>query len=119
MKTAQDLVSKGVGAQMACESLGVSRGTFYRHRKPRAVRESATRTIPANRLSDQERSLILSTLHQEEYVDQCPREIVPKLADKGIYLGSIRTFYRVLSENEEVRERRLQARRNRSVIPSS
>lgn len=117
MKTAQDLVSKGFAAQMVCDSLGVSRGTFYRHRKPRAIRESVLRTVPANRLSDQERSLILSTLHEEEYVDQCPREIVPKLADKGIYLGSIRTFYRILSAHEEVRERRLQARRPAIAAP--
>lgn len=58
-----------------------------------------------------ENAKILATMHEEEYIDLCPREIVPKLADKGVYLGSIRTFYRVLSRNEEIRERRLQARR--------
>jgi putative transposase len=56
-------------------------------------------------------------MHEDEYIDQCPREIVPKLADKGVYLGSIRTFYRVLSEHQEVRERRLQARRPAIAAP--
>ncbi|MCB9497557.1 MAG: hypothetical protein H6686_11785 [Fibrobacteria bacterium] len=50
-------------------------------------------------------------MHEEEFLDQCPREIVPKLADRGVYLGSIRTFYRVLARHQEARERRLQARR--------
>ena len=36
---------------------------------------------------------------------------------KGEYLGSIRTFYRVLSENGEIKERRLQAKRGKHAAP--
>ena len=50
-------------------------------------------------------------------MDKAPREVVPTLADEGVYLGSVRTFYRVLLENQESCERRLQARRIQHVAP--
>jgi putative transposase len=56
-------------------------------------------------------------MHQEEFVDASPWEIVPRLLDKGEYLGSIRTFYRVLSEHGEIKERRLQARLGKHAAP--
>lgn len=118
MKSAQSLVSNHhCAVRRVCDCLCVSHATLYRLRKPRVVKEIRPRVAPANRLSPVERSRILSVLHEPEYVDQCPREIVPKLADKGIYLASIRTFYRVLSEHEEVHERRLQARRPAIAAP--
>jgi putative transposase len=112
------LVEKGCRPKEVCDALGLPRATFYRHRSPRQEQTSKPpRHPPANRLSDQENAEILETMHEEEYIDLCPREIVPKLADKGVYLGSIRTFYRVLSRHEEVRERRLQARRPAITAP--
>lgn len=110
MKLALELLEKGCPANDVLDALGVSRATFYRRLKPRPLRPARPRPPPANRLSDEERGQILSLLHQEEYVDQCPREIVPKLADKGIYLGSVSTMYRVLAEHSQVRERRHLAR---------
>lgn len=35
-----------------------------------------------------------------------PAEVYAALLDAGMYLGSIRTFYRVLARHQEVRERR-------------
>jgi len=39
-----------------------------------------------------------------------PAEIYATLLDEGVYLCSIRTLYRLLAENDEVRERRDQRR---------
>jgi len=115
---ALSLVEKGCQPKEVCFGLGLPRATFYRHRSPpKLTYPRLPRRPPANRLSDPENAKILETMHEEEYIDLCPREIVPKLADKGIYLGSIRTFYRVLSRNEEVRERRMQARRPPIAAP--
>jgi hypothetical protein len=115
---ALSLVEKGCQPKEVCFGLGLPRATFYRHRSPpKLTYPRLPRRPPANRLSDPESAKILETMHEEDYIDLCPREIVPKLADKGIYLGSIRTFYRVLSRNEEVRERRLQARRPPIAAP--
>ena len=110
MTLALHLLEKRCPATEVLDALGVSRASFYRRLKPRPAGPPRPRSHPANRLSDEERGQILSLLHQDEYVDQCPREIVPKLADKGIYLGSVRTMYRVLAEHSKVRERRQLAR---------
>lgn len=117
MTLALSLVEKGGRPLEVCTALGVPRATFYRHRSPSQDRVPGPRHRPANRLSDQENTKILETMHEEEYIDLCPREIVPKLADKGVYLGSIRTFYRILSRHQEVQERRLQARRPAIAAP--
>jgi transposase InsO family protein len=42
--------------------------------------------------------------------DQAPAEIYAGLLDEGVYHGSIRTLYRILDQNGEVRERRQQLR---------
>ena len=40
------------------------------------------------------------TANQPEFKSLPPSQIVPRLADKGIYLASESTFYRVLKEND-------------------
>jgi putative transposase len=102
---------------MTCEFLSVPRSSFYRWLKDLVVKRICFRPSPRNRIPDPERMEILGYLHDERFIDLTPREIVPALADDGVYLGSIRTFYRVLSENNEVCERRLQARRINHAAP--
>lgn len=53
---------------------------------------------------------MLDVAHSERFVDQAPASIVATLLDEGRYLCSIRTMYRVLDEEGEVRERRNQLR---------
>jgi putative transposase len=43
-------------------------------------------------------------------MDKAPTEVYASLLDEGTYLCSVRTMYRVLAENNEVRERRNQLR---------
>lgn len=59
-------------------------------------------------LAEQQR--ILDTLHSERFVDRSPLEVYYTLLDEGIYLGSPRTYYRILAKNQEVKERRAQRR---------
>jgi putative transposase len=49
---------------------------------------------------------VLDTLHEPRFVDLAPAQVYATLLDEGCYLGSERTFYRVLGANAEVRERR-------------
>ena len=63
-----------------------------------------------NRLTDDEVQAIQDVLHEDRFIDLPPREIVPTRADEGRYLGSIRTFYRVLAGHCESQDRRIQAR---------
>jgi putative transposase len=75
------------------------------------------RPSPSNKVSEDERRQIREVLHDARFVDQTPREIVPTLADEGVYLASIRTFYRVLRGDGELCERRLQARHPKREAP--
>jgi putative transposase len=52
----------------------------------------------------------MDVLHEPRFVDLAPAEIYAILLDEGRYLCSIRTMYRLLAANAEVRERRNQAR---------
>jgi putative transposase len=49
-------------------------------------------------------------MHSERFMDQAPREIYATLLDEGRYLCSVRTMYRILEQESEVRERRNQLR---------
>jgi len=51
---------------------------------------------------------VLEVCHSSRFLDAAPASIVATLLDEGIYLGSERTFYRVLSASGELRERRNQ-----------
>lgn len=53
-------------------------------------------TEPANKLSAQERQKIIELANSPEYRDKSSAQIVPLLADKGIYVASEASFYRVL-----------------------
>ena len=57
--------------------------------------------MPGNKFSDAERQAILYVCHDSEYVDKPPGQIVPALADKGEFIGSESTYYRVLHEANE------------------
>lgn len=117
MTLVETVVAKGCSQRQACKDLEVPRASFHRRNKPVYHRSPPTRKPPANKVPDAVRQKILDRLHQEEYVDSSPWEIVPSLLDKGEYLGSIRTFYRVLSEHGEIKERRLQAKLEKHVAP--
>jgi transposase InsO family protein len=57
-----------------------------------------------------ERRAVLDVLHSPRFADQAPAEVYASLLDEGVYHCSIRTMYRVLAANQEVRERRNQLR---------
>jgi putative transposase len=57
-------------------------------------------------------------MHSTEFVDQPPMEVFAKLLSRGVYLASIRTFYRVLAALGESKERRNQRLPHPHVKPS-
>ena len=62
------------------------------------LRPTAKRPTPANKLSNEEIEQIIQVVNQKEYASLSPAEIVPALADEGIYIASETSFYRVLRE---------------------
>jgi putative transposase len=60
---------------------------------------------------------VLSILHTERFIDKAPTEVYATLLDEGTYHCSVRTMYRILAEEGEVRERRNQARHPKYQAP--
>ena len=114
---AKELVDRNCCTAKVCETLSVPRSTFYRHRKTASSCRVKRSVPPKNKIGDEDRAKIFHILHDERFIDLCPREIVPTLADEGIYLGSIRSFYRVLAANNELCERRNIARHPKHCAP--
>jgi len=57
-------------------------------------------------LSVEERTEVLSTLNSDRFANLAPGEVFTTLLDEGRYLCSERTMYRILKDNDQVRERR-------------
>lgn len=94
-----------------CAALGVSRGTYYCHQQPVHLGPAAPRRRPVPRaLSTAERAVVLRVLHAPQFVDLAPAQVYAQLLDVGTYHCSVRTLYRVLAAQQEVRERRAQRR---------
>jgi len=91
----------------ACESVELPRATYYRSK---SLSEVTTRRRSHRRLTDSERQRVLETLTSERFYDQSVRQVWAQLLDEGRYLCSVRTMYRILGENQAVRERRNQLR---------
>lgn len=69
-------------------------------RHPQGDQRRGPKTKPANKLSDAERSSVVETCCSKEFVDKSPRQIVPLLADRGIFIASESTFYRILKSKK-------------------
>jgi putative transposase len=109
---AVEVLSPEVGTRPACAAIGIPSATVYRHRARRNGPPLAPRRrpSPSRALVAQERQEVLGVLHTEEFMDQAPQEVYAALLDQGRYLCSIRTMYRILEANQEVKERRNQLR---------
>ena len=116
MNACQEL-SPDVGTAAACRSLDIARATFYRRLEPATEAVTTARPTPPRALCELERQEVLEVLHTDRFVDRAPREVYASLLDEGTYLCSVRTMYRILDEQGEVRERRDQARHPQYKAP--
>lgn len=104
-----EAVDSGSAVYKACAELGISKRTYNRWKKNTNdyidERTTCVRPKPVNKLTKEERKKILETMNSEEFSSKTPCEVVPILADRGIYLGSESTFYKVLAEAEMLAHR--------------
>ncbi len=96
-----------VGVAPACAALSVARATFYRRQKPKVEVVRPPRSVP-RALPPDERAMVLSMLNDDRFSDLPPAEVYATLLDEGKFVCSIPTMYRILRENQQVRERRNQ-----------
>jgi len=114
MQSAEQL-GQSLGVQAACSVLSVARSSLYRARRPRSVR-SRPKSSP-RAFSQAEKIKVRQELNSARFQDRAPREVYATLMDEGQYLCSWRSMYRILAENDEVRERRNQLRHPNYVKP--
>ncbi len=94
----------GARQSEACKLIGIEPRSLQRWRE-RGIgedRRAGPKETPRNRLSEAERAQVLRIANSAEYRDLSPKQIVPRLADAGIYVASESTFYRVLREENQL-----------------
>lgn len=107
----------GAREAAACAEIGLNLRTLRRWQGPDGeiredCRPSADHPTPANKLSEEERDRIVATCATPEFASLPPSQIVPRLADRNIWIASESSFYRVL------RERGQNHRRGRARPPA-
>lgn len=103
-----EAVAGGARQRKACEVLGISCRTLRRWRANGDdlvdKRKGARKSCP-HALSEQDKARILKVCNQPEHQSLPPSQIVPKLADEGIYIASESSFYRMLRANDQCNRR--------------
>lgn len=90
--------------------MGLSQRTLKRWRQDNGAvaedqRPRTERVVQPHQLTAVEEAAIVSTCNELEYRSLPPSQIVPRLADKGLYLASESSFYRVLKKHEQLNHR--------------
>ncbi len=94
---------EGARLEQACLCAGIDVRTLQRWRKSDGLlagdkRPSSRHPKPPHALSSQERQEIVHVVNQSRFADLPASQIVPRLADEGIYIASESSFRRVLKD---------------------
>jgi len=109
MKATVTELAQKITTKRACDVLGYPRSSYYRpSQKKMAGVQQRPRTESPRALPAAERDIVENALNSERFVDCAPRQVYGVLLDEGEYLCSVSTMYRILQDNDEVRERRNQ-----------
>jgi putative transposase len=103
-------LAESVSLWKACQALAVPRSGLYRQRRVTEPPVAPAPVVSPRALQPTEKAEVRQVLNSVRFADQAPREVYATLLDEGKYLCSWRTMYRILDENQEVRERRNQLR---------
>lgn len=109
-----EAVRAGARAWRACAVAGISCRTLRRWRLADTLvdrRKGAARAPSPRELTPEDRERILKVCNQPEYQSLPPSQIVPRLADRGQYIASESSFYRVLKAHGQMN------RRGRAQLP--
>lgn len=104
-----EALAQTVDLTTACTALTISRSMVYRARHP-ILRPLAPAHRSCRALLEAEKGQIRELLNSARFQDQAPREVYATLLDEGQYLCHWRSMYRILAENQAIRERRNQLR---------
>jgi putative transposase len=107
----------GARLHKACAIIGLAARTVQRwvdvgknalYVGDRRTPDQRIHNCPPNKLSEAERRAALGVLNSDEYKNLPPCQIVPRLADQGLYVASESTLYRLLRQAGQLAHRRLE-----------
>ncbi|MBC7787038.1 MAG: helix-turn-helix domain-containing protein, partial [Methylophilaceae bacterium] len=102
-----EAITSGARQDRTCAAISLSARTLQRWHRDllRGDQRPIRVQTPKNRLSPLERIRLLTIANSEEFGHLPPSQIVPQLADRGQYLASESTFYRVLRAENQLKHR--------------
>lgn len=114
----EEAVSSGARRSECCKVLEFSVRTLQRWEKNPNLDDQRRGPLNATtgQLTEAERAEVIAVASSVAYRDLPPSQIVPKLADKGIYIASESSFYRIL-KRENLNAHRLNTRPRNNVRP--
>ncbi len=111
-------VRHGARQHQACKIINITVRTLqYWRVKGLEDQRQVVKKSPTNKLSKQERSEVLEICNCKEFMDVSPKQIVPALADKGKFIASESTFYRILRAANQLHHRGRTAKPNSTKRP--
>ncbi|MDD9197170.1 IS3 family transposase [Aliivibrio sp. S3MY1] len=113
----------GCRLEPACHEVQIDLRTYRRWYQQGEVqadkRPICLRPEPANKLSQQERDAIIEVCNRSEFASLPPTQIVPTLLDRGEYIASESSYYRILSAQGQLNKRGRQRSRQKRAKPTS
>ena len=101
-----EAAASGATQKACCERLDLDPRTITRWRqRPGGDLRAGPHTEPKNKLSAAERRRLLEVANSAAYRDLPPSQIVPRLADQGVYIASESTMYRTFAEAKQLAHR--------------
>ncbi len=103
----QEAMDAGARQDRACTVINLNERTLQRWQldRSRGDQRPARAQTPGNRLSAQEREALLAVVNSDEFGSLPPSQIVPILADRGQYIASESTFYRIMKAERLLKHR--------------
>jgi putative transposase len=95
-----DAVAAGARLEPACELLGLTVRTVQRWRADHGGDDMrrGPASVPHNKLNPQEEKRLIKLVNLPRYRELSPKQIIPMLATRGIYIASEATLYRILKK---------------------
>ena len=112
-----EALAAGARRFKACAIVGITLRCFQRWREEDIDRRSTRVQAPVNLLSEVEVEAILAAVNAPEFAHLPVTQIVPQLADQGVYLGSESTFYRVMRRRAQLAHRRRERKASKRTLP--
>jgi putative transposase len=119
VKLINEAHKSGSRKSKACQEFGISVRTYERWTKDDEIKKDgridAKRPTPANKLSQEERAKVIEVINTPKFKSRPPSQIVPTLADEGLYIASESTFYRIMRSEGQQNHRGISKKPTRRI----